>query len=168
MCAWILFVGVCIDAGGFISNAVYDFFNPAAASHFWNRIDFSQLYQYDKGYFVVIAILISIVACVKAWMFWQIIRLLEQKKLNFSQPFSVELGQFLSIMAFLTLLIGFFSLWGVRYSSWLALKGISMPDIQQMRVDGSDVWFFMSGTLYVITLIFKRGIELQKENELTV
>jgi hypothetical protein len=30
------------------------------------------------------------------------------------------------------------------------------------------VWLFMSVTLFVIAQIFKRGIEIQTENELTV
>jgi hypothetical protein len=33
---------------------------------------------------------------------------------------------------------------------------------------GADVWLFMGVTLFVIAQIFRRGIEIQTENELTV
>jgi len=43
-----------------------------------------------------------------------------------------------------------------------------MPDVQYLRLGGADVWLFMGVTLFVIAQIFKRGIEIQTENELTV
>jgi hypothetical protein len=43
-----------------------------------------------------------------------------------------------------------------------------MPDTQRLRLGGSDVWIFMSVILFVIAQIFRRGIEIQSENELTV
>ena len=43
-----------------------------------------------------------------------------------------------------------------------------MPGIQYLGLGGADVWLFMCVTLYVIAQIFKRGIEIQSENELTV
>jgi len=45
---------------------------------------------------------------------------------------------------------------------------VKMPDTQHLRLGGADVWLFMSVTLFVIAQIFKRGIEIQTENELTV
>jgi hypothetical protein len=43
-----------------------------------------------------------------------------------------------------------------------------MPDVQDLRLGGADVWLFMSVTLFVIGQIFKRGVEMQAENELTI
>jgi hypothetical protein len=43
-----------------------------------------------------------------------------------------------------------------------------MPDIENMRLGGADVWLFMGVTLFVIAQIFKRGIEIQTENDLTI
>ena len=40
--SWIIFVGVCIDAGGYIFNAFFTLMvNPAGASKFWQEIDLS-------------------------------------------------------------------------------------------------------------------------------
>ena len=47
-------------------------------------------------------------------------------------------------------------------------QGVEMPDVQHLRIGGSDVWLFMGVILFVIAQIFKRGIEIQTENELTI
>ena len=72
------------------------------------------------------------------------------------------------IIAYLALGIGFFSYWGAKLSAQLASQGVAMPDVQQLSLAGADVWLFMSVTLFVIAQIFKRGVEIQTENELTV
>lgn len=43
-----------------------------------------------------------------------------------------------------------------------------MPDVRQLSFGGADVWLFMGVTLLVIAYMFKRGIEIQSENELTI
>ena len=104
----------------------------------------------------------------RAYLFYLIIKILHDKKLDMAQPFSKEVGRFILRMSYVTLLIGLFSWYGVKYTEWLVQQGVKMPDIQYLRLGGADVWLFMSVTLFVIAQIFKRGIEIQTENELTV
>ena len=167
--SWIIFVGVCIEAGGFICNAFFTLAsNLVDVKKLWQQVDLSALYKYDHGYFFVVNLIMSIVAVMKAWLFYLIIKILHDKKLNMAQPFNKEMGRFIFNISYLALLIGLFSLWGVKYSKWLAGKGVEMPDIQDMRLGGADVWLFMGITLLVIAQIFRRGIEIQTENDLTV
>ena len=167
--SWIIFVGVCIEAGGFISNAFYTLvINPINAKNFWPGMDLSGLYKYDHGYFFVETLLMSIVATLRACMFYLIIKILAEKKLDMSRPFSKDVGRFIFNISWLSLGTGLFSLWGVKYTAWLVKQGVDMPDIQYLRLGGADVWMFMGVTLFVIAQIFKRGIEIQSENELTI
>ena len=167
--SWILFIGVCIEAGGCIFSACYTLFiNPINAAHFWEGNDLSGLYKYDRGHFAVETLLISIAAVLKAGMFYLIVKILHDKKLDMAQPFSNELRLFIVKITWLAFGIGLFSQWGVQYTGWLAKKGISMPDTQRLHLGGADVWLFMGVILFVIAQIFKRGIEIQTENELTV
>lgn len=167
--SWLVFIGLSIDAGGFISNAIYTFgFNSNLASHFWNGLDLSKLYQFDSGHFLVQTSLMSIVAVMKALLFYLIINTLQYKKLNFSKPFNEELKLFISKIAYLTLGLGLFSSYGAKYSKWLVSKQIPMPSIESLQLGGADVWLFMSVTLFVIIQIVKKGIEIQNENELTI
>jgi hypothetical protein len=167
--AWIIFIGVCIEAGGSIFSAFYTLvINPINAKTFWEGNDLSALYAYDPGHFLAETLLISITGVLKACMFYMIIKLLHNKKLDISQPFSSEVRAFILNMCWLTFGIGLFTQAGARYTGWLVKQGINMPDTQHLRLGGADVWFFMGITLFVIAQIFKRGIEIQKENELTV
>lgn len=167
--SWIIFIGVCIEAGGSIFSAFYTLvINPINAATFWVGNDLSGLYKYSPGHFFAETLLISIASVMKASIFYLIIKILHDKKLNISQPFSNEIGRFIFRMSYLALLTGFFSWCGVKYTEWLITLGVIMPDTQHLRLGGADVWLFMGITLFVIALIFKRGIEIQSENELTV
>lgn len=162
--AWIIFIGLCINAGGYITNSL--FYNSAGASKFWNKINFSSLYNFDKGQFFVETFLMIIVAVLKAIMFYLIIKNLDGKKLNISKPFKKELVHFIQNLSYLAMGIGLFSFWGRVYTKWLVQKGVKMPDINQLDFAGGDIWVFMGITLLVIAQILKRGIEIQEENDL--
>ena len=167
--AWIIFIGVCIEAGGSIFSAFYTLtINPINAATFWEGNDLSGLYKYDPWHFFAETLLISIAAVMKAFIFYLIIKILHDKKLNMAQPFNTEVRLFILRVSGLTLGIAFFTGWGVKYTGWLVRQGVKMPDTQHLRLGGADVWLFMSVTLFVIAQIFKRGIEIQTENELTV
>jgi hypothetical protein len=57
---------------------------------------------------------------------------------------------------------------GAKYVKWLSGQGITIPDTQSLHLGSGDVWLFMAVTLLVIGQIFRRGIEIQSENELTI
>ncbi|RZL12759.1 MAG: DUF2975 domain-containing protein, partial [Pedobacter sp.] len=71
-------------------------------------------------------------------------------------------------LSYVTTLIGGFSIWGEKFREWLEQQGVPMPDVSYMRLEGGDIWLFMAITLFVIAHIFKRGVEIQEENDLTV
>ena len=163
--SWIIFIGLCIEAGTYLFNSIFTVaINPVAAEYF----KLKELYQYDAGYFLTQVTLAFIVAFMKALLFYLLVKILYHNKIDLSKPFSQELFKFIANLSYLSIFIGGFSLWGSKYTKWLADKGIKMPDIQSLNLDGSDVWLFMGLILLVIAQIFKKGIEIQTENELTI
>jgi hypothetical protein len=166
--SWIIFIGLCIEAGAFIVNAFFVIANPAVSAHLWRQVDLSALFKYDQGHFFAVIILMTIVAVLKACLFFLIITILHDKDLDMTRPFSKKVGRFILNVSYLALGIGLFSWWGVKYAGWLVKQAVVMPEAESLRLGGADVWLFMSVTLFVIAQIFKRGIEIQTENELTV
>ena len=167
--SWVIFIGVSIEAGGSIFSAFYTLvINSINARTFWEGNDLSELYAYGREHFFKETLLISIAGVLKACMFYLFINLLHNKKVNKSQPFNNKVRLFIIKVSWLALGIGLFTWWGVKYTEWLVMQGVKMPDTQHLRLGGPDVWLFMSVTLFVIAQIFKRGIEIQSENELTV
>jgi hypothetical protein len=167
--AVIIFAGVSIEAGGFIFSTVYTLeINSVNAHRSWPGLDLWSLYSYGRGYFLAEMAQISLVAVMRAVLFYLIIDILQSKKLDLARPFNKNVNRFLFRTSYWSLLIGLFSWSGAKYSEWLVSKGVKLPDLQYLRLAGADVWLFMGVTIFVIAHIFKRGIEIQTENELTV
>jgi hypothetical protein len=142
--------------------------NSINAKTFWEGNDLSGLYIFGRGYFFTETLLISIASVMKACIFYLTIKILHDKKLSLSQPFNREVKLFIIKVSCLAFGIGLFTWAGATYTEWLVKQGVKMPDTQHLRLGGADVWLFMGVTLFVIAQIFKRGIEIQSENELTV
>ena len=168
--SWIIFIGLCIEAGGLIVNTIITLFiNPHGVNNFWEGSGyFAALYKVDKGQFFVMVFIMIIVAVLKATMFYLIVNLFTEKKLNISQPFSMEFRHFMLKLAYLALGIGLFSQSGYKYSLWLTQQGGPGADLQLLHIGGADVWLFMAVILFVIVQIVKKGIEIQHENDLTI
>jgi hypothetical protein len=168
MC-WIIFIGLCVEAGGILFNIAFTtFYNPIGAGFFWNQIDFSDLYQFDKGHFLVVTSIMSIIAILKAILFFLIVKMLHNRNLSIATPFNHIVKKFILIVAYIAIGIGFFSNYGVSYTEWVSQQGVKLPSIQLLKLGGADVWLFMGVVLIVLAYVFKRGIELQEEIDLTV
>ncbi|MGW8123212.1 hypothetical protein ACV07N_11185 [Roseivirga echinicomitans] len=168
--SWIIFIGLCIQAGATAVNTIITMFiNPLGVENFWTGSNYlSSLYSFDQGHFFVITITMTIVAVLKAIMFYLIIKLFVEKKLTISQPFNLVLRRFITNQAYLALGIGLFSYYGFKYSFWLSEQGLSMANLEELSLGGADVWLFMTVILFVIVQVVKRGIEIQDEHNLTV
>jgi hypothetical protein len=166
--SWIIFIGLCIEAGGILFNTVYALYKPIVAKHYWNGADLSALYAHDKGQFIAQTSLMFIVAVMKALIFYLIVKLFYEKKFSLSKPFNPEVTGVVFNIAWLCLGAGIFSQWGAGYAAWIIKQDIPMPDIHFLRIGGADVWLFMAVVLVVIGQVFKKGTELQTENDLTV
>ncbi|MCU0404432.1 MAG: DUF2975 domain-containing protein [Chitinophagaceae bacterium] len=166
--SWIIFIATCVEAGGILFNSLYVLYKPTVAKYFWNGADLSALIAHDKGHFFTQIILVTIVAVMKALIFYLIITLFYDKKFSLDKPFHPGVNGVIFKIAWLCLGAGLFSNWGVKYAVWIEKQGIEMPDISVLHLDGADVWLFMAVVLMVIGQVFKKGIELQTESELTV
>ena len=168
--SWIIFIGLCVEAGAIVINTFISLFiNPDGVENFWKGKEYlSNLYQYDYGYFMVVAIIMCIVAILKAIMFYLIIKLFLNKKLDFYKPFSSELKEFITKLSYLALGIGLFSISGEKYSEFFSKQGLQAANLQLLNLEGADVWLFMAVILFIISHVVKKGIEIQTENELTI
>ncbi len=166
--SWIIFIGVCIEAGGMIVNTILRLSNPELSERLWAQVDLNDLYAHRQSDFITVATLMSIVALMRAIMFYLIIKIFHEKQLDVSQPFNDKMRGFMLNLAYLSLGIGVFAFWGARYTERLVTQGVNMPELRHMNFGGADVWLFMGIILLVIVRIYKKGIEIQNENDLTV
>jgi hypothetical protein len=169
--AWSIFVGLSIETGGYLVNTfIVLFINPNRASQFWGGVNLMELYNANQSHFVTITSLLIIVFALKATLFYLIVNIFHKKQLNIANPFNEQLGKHLFNIAYLSFGVGLFSYWGNNFSNWLRMIGQTTisTTIQHIKFEGADVWLFMGVILIIFAMIFKRGIELQSENDLTV
>lgn len=160
--AWILFIGLCIKTGAILVSFVVSLFvNPAGAQNLYLGMNLSELLLFNQWHYIAMVSLIVTLSGLKAYLFFQVVRIIS--KINISHPFSEYTGKLISKMSGIALQIGITALVSVIYAKWLMKKG------NHFTYEGGEVeFFFLAGILFVIAVIFKKGIELQSENELTV
>jgi predicted PurR-regulated permease PerM len=160
--SWIIFIGFCIKAGAILFSTIVSLYlNPESAENLYLGLDLSKLYLYSQQYYIYLISFIVAIAILQAYLFWLLIRTLS--KIYFKHPFTVEVAKMISQIAYYTLLTGIIAVIADSYESWLSKKGI--PTYHDW---GASELLFMAGILFVIAFIFKRGVELQQENDLTI
>lgn len=163
--AWIFFVGLCIEAGGIIVNFIFSIYNPEFVSKLYQKLDLSELYNRSKWIFFSMYSFIIVIALLKVLLFYTVIMLL--LKLDLSKPFSSFVSTQISQISYYTLSIGIMCLIAAQTTKNLDHHGYDVERLYQFWNDGK-AFILMSAVVYVISTIFKKGVELQKENDLTV
>ncbi|MBK7174702.1 MAG: DUF2975 domain-containing protein [Bacteroidales bacterium] len=163
--AWLIFVGLSIEAGGLIVNFIYSLFKPEVIKHLYQKLDLSEMYQRSEGAYYSIYSLILVISFLKAYLFYIVIMLL--LKLDLAKPFSNYVSKQISLLSYYTLSIGLISYIARQFSSQLEHRGFEIDILNQFWAD-SQAFILMAAVIYVIATIFAKGVELQNENDLTV
>ena len=163
--AWLIFVGLCIEAGGLIVNFVYSLFKPEIVKNLYQKLDLSQMYNLNKWVFFSMYSFILFISILKACLFYVVIMLLH--KINLSKPFDTYVAGKIKNMSYYTLSIGLISYIARQTAKSLQHYGFEVDALNQFWAD-SQAWILMAAVIYVIATIFSRGVELQNENDLTV
>jgi len=127
-----------------------------------NPAMFSILEQ-STTYYVFAMSLIIVTLALKALIWYIMYDLLLQLKLQ--TPFSIHTEKKLEQIAYLLFAVWLLgSVFRDIYMHYLAKDtGIQLP-----AGNNADEYLFIAGIVYIISQVFKRGIEMQEENQLTV
>lgn len=163
--AWIIFVGLSIEVGGLIVNFFFHLYNPEIVKNLYQKLDLIQMYKDNSSAFFGIYSFILIISILKAVLFYTVINLMH--KMNLSKPFSTFVAKQISQLSYYTLSIGFISYIARQFVKNLNHHSSVSDNLNQFWVD-SEAFIFTGAIIYIIAQIFKRGVELQEENDLTV
>lgn len=163
--AWIIFVGLCIEAGGLIVNFFFSIYKPEFVHNLYQKLDLSDMYQRSKWAFFGMYSFILTISILKAFLFYVVIRLIT--KLNLSKPFNNFVSEQITQISYYTFSIGILSYIARETARNLQHKGYVIDQLNQFWED-SQAFILMAAVIYVIATIFKKGVEIQTENDLTV
>lgn len=163
--AWLIFVGLSIEAGGLIVNFIFSLYNPDLVHNLYQKLDLSAMYQQSKWAFYGMYSFILFIAILKAVMFYMVIRLMHNMDLK--KPFSTFVAKQIMLVSYFTLGIGLLSYIARQLAENLTHHDIVTDHLNQFWED-SQAFILMGAVIYIIATIFKKGVDLQNENDLTV
>jgi hypothetical protein len=163
--SWMIFIGLCIEAGALLVNFIYSLFKPEVVQNLYQKLDLSQMYDRSKWAYFGIYSLILIISVLKAYMFYVVILLL--MKLDLKKPFNSYVAGSITRISYITFEVGILSYFAREVTRNLMHHGFEIDKLNQFWAD-SKAYIFMAAVIYVIATIFSRGVELQNENDLTV
>ena len=163
--AWVIFVALCIEACALLVNFIYSLYNPAVLKNLYQKLDLSEMYNRSTAAYYSIYTFILVIAFLKAGLFYDVIKLVS--KLDLNRPFSSFVSKQISSISYTTFTIGLISIVARQTANNLSHKGFDVNRLNDFWVD-SQAYILMAGVIYAIATIFKRGIEIQNENDSTI
>lgn len=159
--AWITFVGLMIEAGAILVTFVIGLANPEMVPKLYKGMDWVSLRQYDVWYYTGIITMKAAILILEAYTVYMVIKVLSTIKMT--NPFTMEVAKRLENIAYTLILVWVAILIYNGQLKWLA-KDVADLEGKELSTD----LIVYAGLVFVISQIFKKGVEIQTENELTV
>lgn len=163
--SWIVFIGLCIEAGALIFNFTFTLFKPIASHNIYNGLDLSEMYEKQFPQFIGVMSFVLVLAVLKAYLFYLVVKIF--LKLNLVKPFDIEIAKLIEKISFEAVVIAILSIIAHQYTKQLIQNGYEVNEVENYWND-TTAFLMMAAILFVISQVFKKGIEIQKENDLTV
>lgn len=164
-CAWIIFIALCIDAGGYITGFIANLCDTDVASTFYKSLDLRNIYSKSSFAFFGIYVFVIATAILKAYLFYQAIML--TTKINLEKPYDRSIATRIKTISNITLAIGISSEIARRITKRLEHNGFETDTLHALWAD-SQAYILMGCVLFILASIFLVGVEYQEELEETV
>jgi hypothetical protein len=163
--AWLIFVGLSIEAGGLIVNFFFSLYKPEFVQNLYQTLDLTEMYKDSRLAFYGVYSFILIISILKACLFYAVIILMH--KMDLAKPFNTFVARQISQISYYTLSIGLLSYIARQIVEHLMHYGFVPDNLNQFWAD-SQAFILMGAVIYIIATIFKKGVDIQNENDLTV
>ncbi len=159
--SWIVFVGLLIKAGAILLSFFLSFENPEAANDLYLGLDLSDLKSNNIYHFSSLLVVMIFIIILQAYISYLVIKILS--KINLKNPFEFQIANLMQRISYMILLIWIVTVISNAYTDWLEDNKLTIG----INSDSLN-FIFLAGIIFVFAQIFKRGVEIQSEQELTV
>lgn len=160
-----ILIGLCIQVGGLLTNFFFHFFKPNALSKLFITLDLTAMYEKSQWAFYSMYSFILVIAVLTTILFLEVVQMM--MKMDLSNPFNSFVSNKIYRISHITFSIGFLSLIARKSADYLQKHSYDTDMLNQYWQD-SSAFILMAGIIYIIAIIFRKGLEIQNENELTV
>ena len=158
---WVAFIALMIKGGIILFSYVMTVFNPNAANNFYAELNLSALQQFSFWHYTILVAFLIAVPLLQSYIAYLVIKVLGKVKL--ANPFTFDVSTLMEKISQVILATWIVVLVYDLYITWLMKK---VAGLQLAYISGEFI--FLAGVVFVIAQIFKKGVEIQSENELTV
>lgn len=158
--AWIAFIGFMIEAGAILVSYVVSLYNPEASKNMYIDLNLSETRQFNFWHYTGSVSFLFALSCFKAYISFLMIQALSQ--INMINPFKIEVARILEKISDVLVTITIIAIVSNGHTRSLEKEGIVQDKLDL------ELYIFMALLVFIIAKIFKRGVEIQSEHELTV
>ncbi len=163
--AWVIFVGLCVEAGGLIVNFFFSLYRPEFVQNLYQKLDLSEMFEKSRWAFFGMYSFVLAITILKACLFYVVIELMQ--KMDLSKPFSTFISDRISVIGHFTLSLGLLGYIAEQSAKNLMHHGFDTTHLDPFWTD-SQAFILMGAVIYIIAAVFKKGADIQNENDLTV
>ncbi|MDQ8004027.1 MAG: DUF2975 domain-containing protein [Pedobacter sp.] len=162
---WIVFIGLCIKTGTSIFALYTIVTNDGLHEvvHIGSN-PFEKL-NLSIPYFMPIGIIYIIIALLKTYIAYLVIKI--STGFSISSPFTTTTSRLITKISHVALAAGIFQLSVHSYYASLFDDEQKATILANHFGEGGEL-LFLAGIIFIIAQVFKRGLEIQSENELTI
>lgn len=160
---WIIFIGLCIKTGAVLISFFMSIFgNPDDGGNLYLGVSFFDFNAIDIAQYIALLSFLLVLTVMKAYIAYLAVRLFS--KFNLNNPFNKNIVILISKIGYFALSIGLVALIATQYTQSILKRGAEVSHIEW----SAQEFLFFAGIIYILALVFKRGVEIQEENELTI
>ncbi len=160
--SWIVLVGLVAQAGSILISYGVSTVHPVAAKNLYMGLDLSAIRDSHFWLYTWNIVFLVVLLGLKAYTAFLVVRV--TSKIKMANPFTAEVSMTIEKISYFILGIWVVSMLFNIYVKKL-LKDV-IPNLQENLI--STEFILLAGVVFIFAQIFKRGVEIQSENELTV
>ena len=158
--AWIAFIGLSIKVGAIVISYIVSLGNPEASKNLNEDMNYFDYNQYSIMHYTFIVFYRILQYSLQAGIAFLVIKLLSN--LNIQRPFNT-----IALKQIQTISYNIIALWAIVVIHNFHVGILEARSGIKANLLSSE-FVLLAGVVFVISLLFKRGLELQSENDLTI
>lgn len=158
---WVVFIGLLVETGAYTVTYSISAVYPSIAKNLYLGLDLLALREQSFSHYTLTLSLMIFLLGLKAYTAYLVIKILS--KINLEQPFTQNMALLIEKVSTAIFIIWIVAMFSNAHTQWMCQNGLTIPE---NWISGEFI--FLAGVIFIIAQIFKKGIEIQSENELTI